>query len=70
MKKGLLITLVASNIVLSITSCDKEIKPDEPYCIETPVNCYKGRLEIMGICRNITIGLIDGNIPAELIETS
>jgi hypothetical protein len=32
--------------------------------------CYKGRLEIKGICLNYTIKVLDGNIDTSLVQSS
>lgn len=34
------------------------------------VNCYKGRLEIKGICGNYTIALLEGNLDSSNIQAS
>ena len=39
-------------------------------CNRSKSNCYKGRLEIKGICMNYTIKLLEGNIDPSLIEAS
>jgi hypothetical protein len=72
MKKGLNLLLLACSLLTLVSSCDKE-SDKHPYgdCIpELPAQCYKGRLEIMGICGNYTIKLLEGNIDSNLIQKS
>ena len=35
-----------------------------------PSGCYKGRLELKGICMNYTVKIIEGNIDTSLIQSS
>jgi len=70
MKKGFLIPLLVSTFLLTIFACSKDSKQDEPYCIELPTSCFKGRLEIKDICGNYTVKVLEGNIDPSLIEAS
>jgi hypothetical protein len=65
MKYRLLIGLIASALVLPGFQCRKNGIGCHP-----PTECYKGRLEIAGICRNFTIKVLDGNVDPSRIEAS
>ncbi len=70
MKKGLFLSYLTCLILVLFSSCHKEAD-EHPYggCIsELLTNCYKGRLEIKGICDNYTIKLLEGDMPSGLID--
>ncbi|HVG41960.1 MAG TPA: hypothetical protein VM888_10160 [Chitinophagaceae bacterium] len=62
MKKTLGIFLILSLIVFSGFTCNKSA-----VSTNKSTNCYKGRLEVKGICLNYTIKVLDGNIDKSLI---
>lgn len=55
------IFVFAAAAVLGQQKCNKETAGS---------NCYKGRLEIKGICANYTISLLEGKIDTSKIEAS
>lgn len=57
-----LITLLLFFVALTGFKCDKERLMSSP--------CYKGRLEIKGVCMNYTIKVVEGNIDPALINTT
>jgi hypothetical protein len=57
--KGIFILIVAAMVVTK-NNCNKNNK----------ATCYKGRLEIKGICSNYTIKLLEGNLDSTLISPS
>lgn len=57
--KFVLMMFIAA-MVASKTTCNKSSKSS---------GCYKGRLEIKGICSNYTIKLLEGNLDTSLIES-
>jgi len=68
MKKRLTHLGFASLLLLMGASCEKSnsSRDNQP----TPPNCFKGRLELKGICANYTIQVLEGAIDDALIEKS
>lgn len=66
MKKSLLVSILVSTLLTTLAACNKR----NANCIEPTANCFKGRVEIMGLCKNITIKLLEGSMPSELINAS
>lgn len=58
--------LIASIVALPAFQCNKE----NTRCHPAAGECFKGKLEIAGICRNYTIKLLEGNIDRSRIEAS
>jgi len=60
---GMKIFLAMGILLAALTQqrCNKE---------KTSSSCYKGRLEIKGICSNYTIKLLEGNLDPATIEAS
>jgi hypothetical protein len=59
MIKLILITVISTLVATSKESCSRQEFP-----------CFKGRLEIKGICSNYTIKFLEGNIDKSLIEAN
>ena len=57
----LLFLLVLAAALTSPTKCNRE---------KLRAGCYKGRLEVKGICSNYTIALLEGNLDASSIAAS
>lgn len=55
------LTTILALILLSGMNCSNK---------KLASSCYKGRLEVKGMCSNYTIKLIEGNLAAERIEAS
>jgi hypothetical protein len=53
--------LAAIAVTFSQAKCTKE---------KATANCYKGRLEVKGICSNYTIALVDGALDPSKLEAS
>jgi hypothetical protein len=62
MKNNLLILLLCFFVIFSGFQCKKSINQNS--------GCYKGRLEIQGICSNYTIKVLEGNIDTSLIVST
>lgn len=58
--KMIVITMLAAAMLWQ-QKCSKE---------KTPANCYKGRLEVKGLCSNYTIKVLEGNLDPSRIEAS
>jgi hypothetical protein len=63
MKNYIFVSILLSIVTLSSFKCKKETDITDP-------SCFKGRLEIKGLCMNYTIKLLEGNIPSDAIESS
>ena len=50
--------------LLSLALANKPCNPNKQ------ANCFKGRLEIKGICSNYTISVIEGNIDTSLVAAN
>lgn len=57
--KMLLISLIASAALFQ--QCNRPTAAS---------NCYKGRLDVKGLCANYTISVLEGNIDSSLVESS
>lgn len=66
MKKRIYLALIISVLLVSFTSCKK----DNDNCEPIAKGCYKGRLELQGICLNYTIKVLEGSIDQSLIQGS
>ena len=64
----MLVLLVS--LLSTFDSCKKENKEGLSNCEPYPTFCYKGRLEVKGMCGNYTISVIEGNISPSLIQAS
>jgi hypothetical protein len=62
--KILLVSLLAAAALFQ-EKCNREKQRTN-----TSTTCYKGRLEIKGICSNYTIAVLEGNIDTSRIEAS
>ena len=66
MKKTLVIVLALSVIISTGFTCNKEAVPKN----DSSSSCFKGRLEVKGICLNYTIKVLEGNIDKSLVAES
>ncbi|ANE50266.1 hypothetical protein [Flavisolibacter tropicus] len=66
MKKRLLAFILVSTLFTILTACNK----NNTNGINAPANCFKGRVEIIGLCKNITIKLLEGNMSSDLLNSS
>ena len=64
MKYGYLLLLCALVVVTGFR-CEKEAARESDYS-----TCFKGRLEIKGVCMNYTIKVLEGNIDPSLIQAT
>lgn len=56
-----IILSIVAVVTFSQSKCNRET---------TPGQCYKGRLEIKGICSNYTIALVEGKLDSTQLEAS
>lgn len=67
MKKGLLTTLLVVTLLMLGSSCKKDKSNKE--CNLPQFKCYKGRLEIKGMCGNYSIKVLSEDINPNLFQT-
>jgi hypothetical protein len=68
MKKSISLSLLVSTCFFLIISCKKPNLETNTGCESLTSVCYKGRLEIKGICGNLTVKVLDPKFPSSLME--